>query len=429
MNAMTAEQQEERLKAALRNFVRDGEPLRQLEQHLSRFNVFEVLRSVDHELRHSNMLAWMFDPAANHGLGDRLLRRWLMEVYDAAEKDGFEMDLDPVDIDTTPFHTVQVYREWNHVDVVIDIGTKDHGQWVIAIENKVNAGQGDGQLARYRNALDAGFPQASKRLLVFLTKYGGSPEDEAFLPVRYDTVEKALAGALVELKGRIAPGPEYLLNEYHTILKDHFMANSENIDLAIRIYKQHKQALDFIFDNKPDLINEVTALLLAKLEEQGKALGIQPLYHNRGQLFFIPDSWDLAGNRTSDKWAKTRFILRFWDEKNTALLAQLGPEVEDLGDRTKVLDLANEKKFKHSSSKHKVPAQWFMFLKEPITGVTYAESDAHTLADDIWEKFMNKLKSSNYLEVRDSMVPILKQFPDTRGKGSGGEDQPPVLPD
>jgi hypothetical protein len=75
MEAKTQEQRDEDMKAALRAFVMDGEPLRKLEQHMNRFNVFEVLRSTHHELRHSNMLAWLFDPTANHGMGDRLLRR------------------------------------------------------------------------------------------------------------------------------------------------------------------------------------------------------------------------------------------------------------------------------------------------------------------------------------------------------------------
>ena len=37
------------------------------------FNLFDVLRNADYEIRHSNVLAWLLDPGRNHGLGDRFL--------------------------------------------------------------------------------------------------------------------------------------------------------------------------------------------------------------------------------------------------------------------------------------------------------------------------------------------------------------------
>jgi PD-(D/E)XK nuclease superfamily len=55
--------------------------LRELEKLLGNFNIFRVLRFEHGEIRHSNVLSWLFDPDESHGLRDLFLRRWLMRVF------------------------------------------------------------------------------------------------------------------------------------------------------------------------------------------------------------------------------------------------------------------------------------------------------------------------------------------------------------
>ena len=38
------------------------------------FNTFDVLRYSDYEIRHSNVLAWLLQPGATHGIGDEFLK-------------------------------------------------------------------------------------------------------------------------------------------------------------------------------------------------------------------------------------------------------------------------------------------------------------------------------------------------------------------
>ena len=44
----------------------------------SRFNLFEAVNIVRQEIRHSNFLAFLLNPAESHGLGDKFLRALLM---------------------------------------------------------------------------------------------------------------------------------------------------------------------------------------------------------------------------------------------------------------------------------------------------------------------------------------------------------------
>src|SRR5438046_130958 len=137
----------------LTNLVVRCPELRELEKSLGKFNLFRVLRFERGEIRHSNVLAWLLDPAESHGVRDLFLRRWLMRVF--AEGEAEEGDaLDPVTIDSCEFRSVQVFREWRNLDLLVRIETAEPGEWVIAIENKVMATQGSGQLRKYRKLMD-----------------------------------------------------------------------------------------------------------------------------------------------------------------------------------------------------------------------------------------------------------------------------------
>ena len=52
---------------ALERFVVDNDELLVLEEQIGRFNIFDALRIVDREVKHSDFLAWLLDPNESHG--------------------------------------------------------------------------------------------------------------------------------------------------------------------------------------------------------------------------------------------------------------------------------------------------------------------------------------------------------------------------
>ena len=60
---------------ALQNFLLDIDCLDELSMWTEKFNIFDVLKISRTEIRHSNMLAWLFDANENHGLGDKFVKR------------------------------------------------------------------------------------------------------------------------------------------------------------------------------------------------------------------------------------------------------------------------------------------------------------------------------------------------------------------
>ncbi len=241
--------QEARKRAALHALVADCRDLRDLERLLRPFNIFDVLKSADNEIRHSNVLAWLFDPDGTHGLDDLFLRRWLMLVFYGIESPGSY--LDPVEIDSVPFRSVRIRREWNRIDVLVEIETATHGRWVICIENKVWATQSDDQLKTYKQVVDHVFPDHVK-VYIYLTVTAEPPDDPSYVVGTYMQVRSALEACLEEHKGSIGDGPRMLIEHYVSVLKERFMENDEISRLAKQIWKSHKDALEIILDNRPD---------------------------------------------------------------------------------------------------------------------------------------------------------------------------------
>lgn len=59
---------------AVKNFLLDINCLDALKPWISEINIFDILKISRTEIRHSNILAWLFDANENHGFGDLIIR-------------------------------------------------------------------------------------------------------------------------------------------------------------------------------------------------------------------------------------------------------------------------------------------------------------------------------------------------------------------
>lgn len=163
--------------------------LAEVESLMGGFNLFSVLGFEYGELRHSNALAWLFDPSESHGLGDSFLQRWLMTVLHDANTDH---QITPVDVDCWSLVSVEVRREWKNIDLLFILKMAGGSQWVICIENKVKSRQHSNQLTRYRKIVERSFPDAAQKIYLFLIKDDEAPDDDAYLSATYTQVHRCL---------------------------------------------------------------------------------------------------------------------------------------------------------------------------------------------------------------------------------------------
>lgn len=94
------------------------------------FNVFDVLRNADYEIRHSNVLAWLLDPNENHGIGDKFLRKFIRHLNEQADKQRIERVRVP---SAREMSDVGVERETLYVDILIVFRS---ARLLLAVENK-----------------------------------------------------------------------------------------------------------------------------------------------------------------------------------------------------------------------------------------------------------------------------------------------------
>ena len=96
-------------RKALEAFVVDNPELEHLEVLLEQFNIFEAIRVVRQELRHSDFLAFLLNPQENHGLVDVFRKRLLQKILIATQ--DVIVPITPIDLDVWSLDHILVLRE------------------------------------------------------------------------------------------------------------------------------------------------------------------------------------------------------------------------------------------------------------------------------------------------------------------------------
>jgi hypothetical protein len=156
-----------------------GERIETGEWHTTGWNVFDVLGRVRLEDAHSDMLAWLLSPWEAHGLGVRFLMEFVLtatgrrlpngRVHDCLTRKRLGADAGIIDI-----------------EVVGD-------RWVVAVENKIDAGESPGQTEGYAKHYRRFDGRGLAVFGVFLTLNGDDAEaGDIFKPLSYAQLRRIL---------------------------------------------------------------------------------------------------------------------------------------------------------------------------------------------------------------------------------------------
>lgn len=249
-----------------------------LDQRFGRFNLFEAIGAVRSEIKHSNLLAFLLSPTRSHGLGSGPLRLVLRAAL--SKVSAFDRPVRVLEVAIGKLDGALVYRESDHIDILIEISEL---HLVVAIENKVDAAEGENQLSRYRELVTRRYP-GWRHLFVYLTPEGSEPSDANWVSISYaevaDIIENAASGLQASDIG-------LTVRHYVDMLRRHIVQD-ELVELAQRIYQRHREALDFIIDSIPEPGNPLSAVRRA-LDEQADLVQDR---HTRTLLRFVPQQWE-----------------------------------------------------------------------------------------------------------------------------------------
>ena len=372
-------------KVTLEQFLLDNQDLEHLESLLAEFNVFEITDIVRAEVRHSNVLSWLLSPKANHGLGDQFLRLFLKHLF-SNNRESIKSQVTFFDIEVFDLDDIEIRREWRRIDVLM---VSPLNKLVVAIENKVDSGEHDSQLERYHGIITREFPDYH-RLFTYLTPEGNIPSDEGnWIIFDYSSINSIISKLLETRKTVMSESVYDFLNQYCTILRRYVMPNSEIAEICQRIYHKHKTALDLIFQYKPDIETEVSAIV------QGIILKHNNLILDtagKTVIRFISKPLDIVP-KEGEGWTASKRILLFefgnWDYK-LVLRLYIGPGNDEIRNRLYEIAQMDTKLF--NKSERKLRAKWLAICqKEYLKPKEYEELSAEELTEQISQRFKSFL--------------------------------------
>ena len=185
---------------------------------MKNFNIFEILNISHLEIKHSDVLAYLFNNKESHNLKDTFLKEFIYEVEVASN----------IDLNLTLDDSYTIKREYaipkGFVDLLL-ISYKH--RTIIVIENKIQSKERDNQLKKYKEYFKdkgAGY----KLVFIYLTMNDEKASDDEYISVNYTTVIKSLERVLRYKK--YSEKIEYFLEDYlEVLLKKYKLKSSADL--------------------------------------------------------------------------------------------------------------------------------------------------------------------------------------------------------
>lgn len=242
------------------------EDLDLIEDELSKWinptNIFSILKLSRNEIRHSNFLSYLFDPKESHGYDDNFLKDFLKLCV--TDETGEQPAISYFDVALSDYSDMFIYREKANIDLLL---VSEKNKLAVCIENKIDASESAHQLKKYQDYVEITY-KGYNHLFVFLTPNGIEPTKEEWKIVSYLDI-LGIIERRQSLK-RIETKVDILINDYIDMLRRDILMDEELQKICQRIYTEHKDALDLIFENRPDNLSIMSELYIEALTELAK---------------------------------------------------------------------------------------------------------------------------------------------------------------
>jgi hypothetical protein len=384
----------------LEAFLQDDD-LERLEDIAEEFNIFEVLGAVRQELRHSSFLAWLLDPSRNHGLGDYFLKRFLWTTAGLARERDIQT-ISPIEVNTLDLGDVTVRREWRNIDILI---SSESQRFVCAIENKVDSSEHSSQLDRYFDRCKAEFPDY-RHHFVFLTPWRTEPSCDEWVPVGYRSVLDLVERVVNAKQGTLGDEVGLFLQHYASMLRRHIVGESEIDKLCTRIYNKHRQALEMLFERRPDRQADIRALLEQLIKSYS-----DPQFEldacSKAYIRFAPRSWTSDHLKTGTGWTKSGRILLFqFDNLPDSLRLYLVMGPGDASVRSRIWETVRSQTNPIFSGSTTLQKWCIIFQLDLLSPQDYQPDDMESIEAKIQES-MSSFKATQFPQIDEVIRAIV----------------------
>ena len=358
---------------------------------------------------HSRIINWLLDPSAHHRQAGHLIAALLNSTMAPPRL---------LDADWSAAQVLQEWEnvvdgQWGYLDILIL--DRDH-QNLIAIENKVFSQEHSNQLTRYRRTLADAYPDFARHHI--LLSPGGVPANlerdrKHWQPASYSVIHNAVQQILET--GVAEPNTNALLQIYATTIRRNVMPDTSIDQQARRIYLEHREALDRIFANKPNWIEETKPILR-------EAVAKHPFWKLENEtaqfVLFRAADWDeFPSSRTGTGWAPNShalllFQLRF-DDQTPYLdlgLSTAGPE--NAGIRAALLDAVRQNPAVFKPTRNSLTDGWMILHEEPeciLEAADYGPAWEDGSARRKIEAWIDRFAAEQFPEMNRIIVDCLRQ--------------------
>ncbi|WP_411842814.1 PD-(D/E)XK nuclease family protein [Salinicoccus sp. HZC-1] len=292
-------------RQALQEFLMDIEILDKLEEHESGFNAFEVLGIIHKEIRHSNVLGWLLNPAEYHNFDDRFIKKVIHHCVKHDSREEPAISYKPLEILLQDFNDMIIRREWANIDI---LGISKSNKFVLVIENKIWSKESSHQLNKYRRIIESEFPDYTK-LYIYLTPEGDDASDtDNWLSLSYEKIMEFLESILKIRRQAMSKESLIFIEQYLSILRRNIVGDKELEKICVDIYSKHKRALDLIFEYKPDIYKSIHDKLLEIIDGHPDLIAD---HSNKQYVRFTTKNLDEHIAKTSEGWTESGRILLF----------------------------------------------------------------------------------------------------------------------
>lgn len=314
-------------------------------------------------------------------MGAYPLRAFLKEVLSHGRPNSDSPTV--FDADTWDISGSVVVTEWRRIDLLI---RNDEERFVVVVENKVDSGEHNEQLARYRGIIDSAFRDYTKAF-VYLTPAGDPPSDEAYLPLDYSTVADLVSRTVDRKRLQLSDEVRTFLEQYAELVRRHIVEDSEIQELCRRLYEKHRIAFDLVYEHRPDRALEVSQALRDALAAQP---GLVPEHTSKAYVRFSTPILDRFP-RIAEGWTKSgRLVLFEFENYNEKVVLRLvlgpGPEAA----RSLFREHVSEQDDVFNRAKKKSGVKWWCFHRLSwLSKKPYVELPQEELAAHLSEKLTN----------------------------------------
>lgn len=323
-------------ESSIYDLVINSKKFEQLEVEINKFNPFKVLDIAHYEIRHSNVLAWLINPQKNHNLGDKVLKKIILQVlHNPENEDIIPNEIRIKDVQNGDFVDAEIYREWKNIDLLT---ISESNKFILLVENKIKSGESSGQLEKYLKTCRERFSNKYKILPVFLTLGGINPSSDKYCILDYGTVYDIVQFVSNLYYERMSKEVNNFIKYYLNTLGGLLAMDDKIKQLCLDIYKDHKEIINKIYDvgHQIDIEQPIN-----EFKKEYPSI-LETFRNNKSFWFSIPEFHNIP--KMEHDWGGG-YPISFWFAEyygKMKLVLEIGP-FDDASERVRFLNHLYEK--------------------------------------------------------------------------------------